>query len=248
MFRQDRLSNILFLDIETVSDKPSLGELSERKQDLWQKKSKWILRTIENPTFEEYADAYTDKAAIFAEFGKIVCISTGFLYTDPNTKKMGLRIKSFSGKDESAILEDFKKLVEAHFNDPRKNWLCGHNIREFDIPYICRRMIVNNILLPDILQIEGKKPWELKFILDTLELWRFGDYKNFTSLDLLSELLGIETPKDDIDGSMVGKVFWEENDLERIVKYCNKDVVTLSKVFLKLNQLTLPDEDQIFIV
>lgn len=219
--------NILFLDIETVSVKASFNELSKSFQNLWAKKHQSIVKDAEI-SFEE---SFADKAAIYAEFGKIVCISCGYLAKEDDSDK--LRIKSFYGNDEKQILNQFAEMLTKNYSDTQSQTLCGHNIKEFDIPYLCRRMLVNGIELPEILSINGKKPWEVNFI-DTLQLWKFGDYKAYTSLNLLATLFEIPTPKDDIDGSMVSSVYWKENDLKRITTYCQKDVITTVRVLQKM--------------
>ena len=227
-------SNILFLDIETVSNVHNYEDLSGEMKKFWQKKSTSWLKLSSDNTEEQYAELYKDKAGIFAEYGKIVCISIGYNHVDVKTGESAFRVKSFFGDDEKSILTEFLALIGKAFNDPAKHSFCGHNIKEFDIPYICRRAVIHQLELPDTFQLAGKKPWEIKHLIDTLEEWKFGDFKHFISLALLAELLGIPTPKDDIDGSMVGKVYWEENDVERIKVYCQKDVVTVARIYSKL--------------
>lgn len=229
--------NILFLDIETVSKVKSYDDLDDNFKQLWQRKQSTLFRN-EEVSFEE---GFEQKAAIYAEFGKIVCISCGYITKEEGVEK--LRVKSFYGKNEMQILNDFAKLLKLNYSDFQNQTLCGHNIKEFDIPYICRRMLINGIDLPDIINIHGKKPWEVNFI-DTLQLWKFGDYKAYTSLNLLAALFEIPTPKDDIDGSMVGEVFWIENDINRIKNYCEKDVLTSVRLFQKLkNEDFIIDEN-----
>ena len=238
------LTNILYLDIETVSGYPTYEELPEVMRPHWAKKAKSALRRYNDElTEEEVAEAYTDRAGIFAEFGKIVCISVGFLINTPDGYKM--RVKSFASKSERELLTEFGELIAAHYNNTRTHGMCGHNVREFDIPYICRRMLINGVALPEALNIAGKKPWECKHIVDTLELWKFGDYKNYTSLALLAAVFGIPTPKDDIDGSEVGRVYWEEDDLDRIAIYCEKDVVATVQLMLKLHLRDLLPESAV---
>jgi 3'-5' exonuclease len=240
------LRKILFIDVETVSQTAELCNLSDEMQEHWIRKAS---RIYPGPNADKELtpeESYSGRAAIFAEFGKIVCISVGVLQNHEHGE-VGIRLKSYTGHDESQLLQEFSTLLNEHYPDAGKSFLCGHNIKEFDIPYICRRMIVNQIPLPGIINISGKKPWEIKHLLDTMEMWRFGDIKNFTSLDLLSSILGIPSPKDDIDGSMVGKVYWEDKDLDRIALYCEKDVVTVANVFLKLNHLALIENDKIVI-
>lgn len=227
-------SKMLFLDIETVSQKATYGELSERLQNLWNRKANSIIK----PGEEELtpADIY-DRAAIYAEFGKIVCISVGFI----NEGK--LRLKSFYGHNEEKILRDFADLLNNHYSGFSCS-LCAHNGKEFDFPYIARRMVINGIELPKILDVAGKKPWEMSFI-DTMELWKFGDYKSYTSLELLCAILDIPTPKDDINGSQVGEVYWKENNIERIKTYCQKDVVSVAQIMRRYAYQPLLAENDI---
>lgn len=217
------LSKVLVIDIETVSQNKNYDLLSEDWKSLWDKKAKNIARAEETP------EELYDKAAIYAEFGKVICISAGIFIPYNNHYKF--KVKSFYGYDEKEVLNGFAGLLNSKFHGSQFA-LAAHNGKEFDYPYLSRRMLINGINLPMLLNIAGKKPWEIN-LLDTMELWKFGDYKSYTSLPLLAAVFGIKTPKDDIDGSMVGKVFWEENDLERIAIYCQKDVVTTAQVLLK---------------
>ena len=228
------MKNILFIDIETVPVTPSYGDLSVRMKELWEHKASRIARD-DSPS-EAYA-----KAGIYAEFGKIVCISAGFIFEEAGEER--LRITSFLG-EEVEILEKFFEKVSGFFKGRPKQF-CGHNIKEFDIPYLCRRAIINGVKLPNVLaELQSKKPWEVPFI-DTLQLWKFGDYKHYTSLDLMAAILSIATPKDDISGADVARVYYEENNIERIKAYCEKDVVTTVQVYRKLNQLELLPESAI---
>ncbi len=236
------LSRTLFIDIETVSEKENYNELDERFKILWSKKSTQFKRDIEFSE-ENIAQSYKDKAGIFSEFAKVVCISVGFLRKEGHNYV--LRLKSFQGNDEKELLIGLKHLLNKGFNDPFNSFICGHNIKEFDIPFLCRRMMIHNIEIPDIIQVAGKKPWETKQFIDTMELWKFGDNKNYTSLNLLAAVLGIPSPKDDIDGSEVGNVYWEENDLERISAYCQKDVKTVVQVLLKMQGKEILNDEQI---
>lgn len=223
------LHNILFIDIETVPEKQRFEELSEAKQKLFAQKTEYQRKE------EISAEDFYERAGIWAEFGKIVCISAGFFH------EKHFRIKSFYGDDEKKILEDFKDLLEKYFSGPR-HLLCAHNGKEFDFPYIARRMIINKVVLPEKLNLFGKKPWEVPH-LDTLELWKFGDYKHYTSLNLLTNILGIPSPKEDIDGSQVARVYYEDNDLERIAKYCENDTLAVAQVYLRLSgNDTITDE------
>jgi DNA polymerase elongation subunit (family B) len=208
--------------------------LSPAWQKLWEKKSKSLTKEDITPS-----DIY-DRSAIYAEFGKIVCIGVGLITGHPSEPK--LRLKSFFGDDEKTILEEFAQLLNGHFGTDRHR-LCAHNGKEFDFPYIARRMVIHGIKIPFLLDNAGKKPWEINN-LDTMELWKFGDFKSFVSLNLLANLFDIPTPKDDIDGSMVADVYYRDKDLPRIAVYCNKDVVTLVQVLLKLmNKAIIPNEN-----
>ena len=229
------LDKILFLDIETVPMCSTYDELPEKFVPLWDKKAGYLKREE-----EDTPSALFPRAGIYAEFGKVVCISFG-MFNDGN-----FRIKSFYGDDEKALLTDFANLLESKFSS-KDFLLCAHNGKEFDFPYLSRRMLINAIPLPEILDLAGKKPWEVAHI-DTMELWKFGDFKNYTSLEVLSAVFDIPTPKDDIDGSQVGKVYWEDKDLERIVKYCQKDVLAIAQLFLRYQGKELLDEEQVVIV
>lgn len=226
------LKNILFIDVETVGSSPNYDQLSIKYKKHWEKKCSAL--KLRNANFTETtAELYNSKAAIYAEFGKIVCISTAFF--NQNQGKPQLRIKSFYGNNERKLLLVFFDLLNNFFNDKNRHFLCGHNIREFDLPYICRRALIQGINLPRILNLQSKKPWELKHVIDTMEQWRFGDYKNFTSLDLLTTLFNIESPKSTLDGSKVHSAYWEEGLLESIKDYCELDVIATSKVYLNLS-------------
>ena len=232
------LENILFLDIETVPASPDFESVPEDFRKFWEKKAGWLKKENETPT-----DIY-DRAGIYAEFGKIIVICVGHLTLRNGTRH--IRLKSFAGDDEAVLLKDFAEMINK-FTSNREVDLCAHNGKEFDFPYIARRMLVNGLKLPRILDVAGKKPWEVKF-LDTLELWKFGDFKNYTSLDLLAHLFGIPTPKDDIDGSMVSQVYWKEKNLNRIVEYCRKDVVTVARLLLRLKGEPMIADENIEIV
>lgn len=231
---------ILFLDIETVPAVGDFDELPERLKHLWEdkvEKTRARMPDRYNPS-DSNGDIYMKDAAIFAEFGKVICISVGYIYDFMGSAH--LKLKSFYNDDEKVLLEEFAHLIK-NWDKPDRT-LCGHNIKEFDIPYIARRLLINGLPLPKMLNIAGKKPWEVQF-LDTLELWKFGDYKNFTSLNLLTAVFNIPTPKDDIDGSMVGKVYYETGDLKRIATYCEKDVIATTQVFLKIKGQELIAEE-----
>ena len=237
-------SKILFFDIETVSQKAVFQDLDERMGKLWAHKAKHVLRQYDEPLSEkEVEGAYQDRAAIFAEFGKVCCISVGFVSRQEGHEV--LRIKSFAGEDEWQLLNAFKDLLDQFYYDVDNHFLCGHNIKEFDVPYLARRMMILGIPLPNLLNLHGKKPWETKYLVDTMDLWKFGDNKHFTSLDLLAACFDVPTPKGDIDGSQVGRVFWIDADLPRIQEYCQKDVVTVAQILRKFSILPLFSDDQI---
>jgi 3'-5' exonuclease len=219
------LNNILFLDIETVPQYASYDAVPELGKEFWNKKAQMLRKDKEFDTPE----TLYDRAGIYAEFGKIVCLSCGIISGSGDDKKITL--KSFCCDEEKTILADFSDMLKKWSGVDRV--LCAHNGKEFDFPYLSRRMVINQLPVPDMLQLAGKRPWEIPHI-DTLELWKFGDYKSYTSLNLLAYILGIPTPKDDIDGSMVWRVYWQEQDLKRIVTYCQKDVITVAQVYLRL--------------
>ena len=233
MNKQLQLEKILFLDIETVPQAYQFEQLDDKSKALFEAKNRFQIspeKSIEQ--------IFEDRGGILAEFGKIVCISVGMLHEGSQGKS--IRLKSYYHDDEETLLKQFKRLLDDHYNT-QYHVLCGHNSKEFDIPYICRHMLINGIALPSILQIAGKKPWEINHI-DTMELWKFGDYKSYTSLSLLCHVMNIPTPKDDISGADVARVYYEENDLQRIMVYCEKDVVALIQLFLRLQGEPLVDE------
>jgi predicted PolB exonuclease-like 3'-5' exonuclease len=239
MLDQLRLEEVLFLDIETVPQQSDFNELDEDLKQLWTDKSKYS-RERNGTTLEE---SYSE-AGIYAEFGKIVCISVGYFAL--RMQERVLRVTSFYGHDEYKLLADFSELLETRTNHPFR-MLCAHNGKEFDFPYLCRRMLINRIKLPLMLNIAGKKPWEVAH-LDTMELWKFGDYKNYTSIKVLAKVFGIPTPKDDIDGSQVRSVYYEQNDLDRIEAYCKKDVATVARLLQCYKGETPVSDDQVVYV
>lgn len=231
MLNKVNLHKLLFFDIETVSDKKDFTELSPALQDLWKHKHQFVAKE-----HNDFNLSYEEKAAIYAEFGKIVCISCGFFVGNE------FRIKSFSSESEKQILMDFAQLLnETHYI------LCGHNIKEFDVPYVCRRMLIQGLVLPSVLDVAGKKPWEVDYI-DTLQLWKFGDFKHYTSINLLATIFDIPTPKDDIDGSQVGQVYWKESALDRIVEYCQKDVVSVARLIQRWKKVELLNDNDIQVI
>ena len=234
MIEKIRLDNILFLDIETVPLEENFNSLDNEMKQLWEQKTQYQRKD------DFTAQEFYDRAGIWAEFGKIVCISVGYFITKADIRNF--RVTSFFG-EEKKLLNDFNNLVNNHFN-LSQHVLCGHNAKEFDIPFLARRMIINQVAIPNKLNLFGKKPWEIPH-LDTLELWKFGDYKHFTSLKLLTKILGITSSKGDIDGSQVGQVFYIEKDIDRIVTYCEKDVIAVAQVFLRFRREDLLIEDEI---
>ncbi|MCH2229394.1 MAG: 3'-5' exonuclease [Crocinitomicaceae bacterium] len=237
MLKKVQVEKILFLDIETVPQTYQFDKLDEKSRELFELKTRFMQK--DDKTF---SDIYNERGGIYAEFGKIICISVGFV-NESHTGKQ-IRMKSFYHDDEETLLMQFKKLLEEHYNSPM-SILCGHNAKEFDFPYICRRMLINGIELPPVLDIAGKKPWEINH-LDTMELWKFGDFKAYTSLALLCHVFKIPTPKDDISGADVARVYFEENDLERIKVYCEKDVVALIQLFIKMTGGELVEKGEIY--
>ena len=234
MIQKTPLNNILFIDIETVPEQQHYDQLDEDLRQFWEQKTQYQRKD------EISAEAFYERAGIWAEFGKIITISVGYFVNKSDIRNF--RVTSFWG-DEKKILNDFSNLLTTHFNGPQ-HLLCGHNAKEFDIPFIARRMIINSISLPSKLNLFGKKPWEVPH-LDTLELWKFGDYKHFTSLKLLTKVLGVPSPKDDIDGSEVARVYYEEKDIDRIITYCEKDVIAVAQIFLRFRREELLIDDEI---
>jgi uncharacterized protein YprB with RNaseH-like and TPR domain len=234
MIQKTPLNNILFIDIETVPEQQHYNQLDEDLRQFWEQKTQYQRKD------EISAEAFYERAGIWAEFGKIITISVGYFVNKADIRNF--RVTSFWG-DEKKILNDFSNLLTTHFNGPQ-HLLCGHNAKEFDIPFIARRMIINSISLPSKLNLFGKKPWEVPH-LDTLELWKFGDYKHFTSLKLLTKVLGVPSPKDDIDGSEVARVYYEEKDIDRIITYCEKDVIAVAQIFLRFRREELLIDDEI---
>jgi len=234
MLEQYDLHNLMVLDIETVPQYSSHDLVPDNFQKLWDLKT-------QNQRKEETAENFYERAGIWAEFGKIICISVG-IFT--GGKRTGLRVKSFFSHDEKELLEQFSSMLSGQ---PSSLILCAHNGNEFDFPYICRRMLVNGLKLPVQLELSGKKPWEINH-LDTMELWKFGDYKNYTSLSLLAAIFDIPTPKDDIDGSQVAHVYWNENKLDRICTYCQKDVIATAQLLRRYRGEELIEDNCITIV
>jgi DNA polymerase elongation subunit (family B) len=233
MREKTTLDNILFIDIETVPQTYLYSDLDETTRSLFESKTRFM--HSEEKTFDVL---YNERSGIYAEFGKIVCISVGYLQETRTGRQ--ITVKSFAHQDEETLLRQFAKFLD----DNDYHLLCGHNAKEFDFPFICRRSLINGLPLPRLLSIAGKKPWEIAHI-DTMELWKFGDYKAYTSLALLCHVFGIPTSKDDISGADVSRVYHEEDDLNRIKRYCEKDVVALIQLYLRMQGESLVDEAEI---
>lgn len=236
MLEKVKLEKVLFLDIETVPQVYEFENLGEKAKELFKSKTRFMQN--DEKSFEQL---YADRGGILAEFGKIVCISVGYVKSTPEGSE--IRKKSYCHDDEETLLKQFKGLLDEHYDTP-DCVLCGHNAKEFDFPYICRRMLINGIALPKALNLAGKKPWEIGH-LDTMEMWKFGDFKAYTSLALLCHVFDIPTPKDDISGSDVARVYYEDNDLERIKEYCEKDVVALIQLFAKMRGEAVVEEKEL---
>ena len=228
------ISKVLFLDIETVPEVYKHEDLDEKTQYLWNKKTSFLQEREDVGPDEIY-----DRAGIYAEFGKVICISVGFVVQLGGESQ--IRLKSFGGKEEKVVLQQFIDLMNSHY-DNASYMLCAHNGKEFDYPYLSRRILINGLRLPKLLDNHGKKPWEINN-LDTLDLWKFGDYKHYTSLELLTHIFNIPTPKDDMDGSQVAKVYYKDDDLDRIILYCEKDVVATIQLFRRYRGEPLIEDD-----
>ncbi len=236
MLKDIKLNNVFVIDIETIPQKESFDELSPHIKDLWEQKSRYQRKQ------EQTASDFYERAGIWAEFGKIICISIGIYHLE--RKHIHLRVRSFAHDDEIVVLKQFISLI----NRQTKNLqLCAHNGKEFDFPYLCRRMLINGLPIPTQLQISGKKPWEINH-LDTMELWKFGDYKSYTSLNLLAAIFDLPTPKNDIDGSKVREVYYQDKDLARIARYCENDVITTAQILLRFKGLPVIPPENITLV
>lgn len=226
------LKDILFLDIETVSAHEDFEKLNDRMKAQWLRKAGYIYRSEEVSSEE----LYFQKAAIYAEFGKIITIAVGYFHI--NQDMVEFRTKALFDHDETKVLEEFKRILIRM--NPEHLKLCAHNGREFDFPYISRRMLIHGIELPSVLNLSGKKPWEINH-LDTMDMWKFGDWKHYSSLELLASIFNIDSSKTGIDGSKVNEVYYRQNKLEDIANYCIQDVIVTAQLFLKLKTLDLGD-------
>jgi DNA polymerase elongation subunit (family B) len=231
-----KLKNLLFLDIETVPNTEHYEDMDERLKPLWDKKASYLDK--ENSPEQIY-----QRAGIYAEFGKIITISVGFFYEEGSI--LHFKVKSFAGDDEVQILKDFVSLLDKY--NQKKLRLCAHNGKEFDFPYLCRRMLIHGIALPETLDLSDKKPWEI-IHLDTLELWKFGDRKSYSSLELLATILKVPTAKDGFDGSMVSGMYYKEKDLKTIAEYCVRDVIMTAQIFLRFKNLPIIASENILII
>ncbi|MEM6263172.1 MAG: 3'-5' exonuclease [Bacteroidota bacterium] len=230
MFSTSELENVLFIDIETACMVADYYEMPPRMQTLWDKKSRRYQQQEPEKSSEEL---FFEKGGIHAEFAKVVCISCGYLKFSTEGKPE-IRLKSFAGDNEQELLAEFGEMVQKYTQQKSGRKLCAHNGKEFDFPFLGRRYLIHQLPLPGVLQTQGKKPWETPF-LDTMELWKFGDYKSYTSLDLLGAILGVPSSKDDIDGSQVSAVYWHNRNVDRIREYCEKDVVATAQVLLRMS-------------
>lgn len=235
MIVESPIEKILFLDIETVPLVYHFSDMDDTSKELFETKNRFQITNE-----KDVSQVYNERGSILSEFGKIVCISVGMVHNTQLGKT--IRIKSYAHDDEETLLKQFKTLLDDHYSKGEN--LCGHNSKEFDIPYICRRMLINGIKLPEVLNIAGKKPWDIHHI-DTMELWKFGDYKSYTSLALLCHVFKIPTPKNDISGADVARVYYEEQDLERIKIYCEKDVIALIQLYLRMKGEALIEDANI---
>ena len=231
----EQLGNILFLDIETASSTESFTELDSRLQPEWIRKE----RLIRRESVLEPGELFFERAGIHAEFGKVICVGVGYFQVKKKEKKLNFRSKIFAQEEEKETLLELKALLE------KKKWiLCAHNGKEFDFPYLCRRMLIQGIALPEPLQLAGKKPWEIRH-LDTMELWRFGDYKYYTRLELLAAAFGIPSSKEGIDGSEVNPTYYQEKNIEKIKNYCLRDVEVTARIYLAMNPQSEPSDIEI---
>jgi len=239
------LSRILFIDIETVPESANFEDIDTNKQQLWRKKasnSSWYKKNYDDDS-ESIAQSFCEKAGIYAEFSKVVCISLGYFVLKENAISY-LKVKSFYSDNESEVLHSISNVLHTHYNKPEQDHLCGHNIKEFDVPFLCRRLLINRLPLPKLIDVAGAKPWQTTQFIDTLQLWKFGDYKNYTSLDLIASALHLPSPKNEMNGSQVRDVYYEQGDLVKIAKYCEQDVFTTARVYLALNGMSDISEEQ----
>lgn len=235
------LGRILFIDMETAPLSPTFEDLDKDMQKLWHYRTNHF-----KPEHLSTSDYYDTKASVYAEFGKIICISIGTFTRYKGADNANFRIKSFYNDDEKTLLTDFLPLLQTHFT-PDRYYLCGHNIKEFDVPFLARRILINNLRLPPMLNISSLKPWEVPYV-DTMQLWKFGEFRNFTSLALLTKVLGLPSPKTDLEGSQIASVYWNNKDLERIKNYCQQDVLAVAQILLRYKNLATISADKVEVV
>jgi len=227
------LDKILFVDIETVGAEKDWDTLVKNKPDLayqFETYLDWFQKRFPEDADKDVSEIFVNRSALVPEFGKIVCISFGSVNED-GTHKLG----SFYGHDEYDILRKTQKVLVGA--NKRNMYLCGHNVKGFDIPYMAKRMIINGIMPPALLPGHDVKPWE-KRAIDTKELWQYGNYGQLASLELMCLMLGVDNPKtSEVTGNKVHNAFWIDNNIDGIVKYCEKDVDVLIDVMEKLLNL-----------
>lgn len=244
-FPKQNLKRILFVDIETATCASNYGELDDDLKLFWRLRQERYNHKDAYLSEEELWQTFNDKAAIYAEYARVVCISMGVLTSDDEGAEF--RVKNLFATEEYDLLTQFADILNAHYYDPFSAFICGHNIREFDIPFLCRRFIINGIPLPSFINITGQKPWQVHHLLDTLDLWKFGDYKHYSSLDLLCKVLSVDSPKGEMSGKDVSGRYWEGH-LDEIVKYCEKDVIATARIYLRCIGHQLFTDDQIISV
>ena len=232
------LRDILFLDIETVAATSNYDSLAERLKIQWARKASFFKQKSDDATDESL---YHERAGIYAEFGRVIVIGMG-KFAENDGGEMILKTKVLADHNEFNLLSAFKAILDKM--DPGAR-LCAHNGKEFDFPYLSRRMLVHSLALPSQLNLSGRKPWEIPHI-DTLDMWKFGDHKNYTSLDLLAALFNLPTSKGLMDGSQVNAVYYNEQDLEKISAYCLGDVVAVAQLYLRLKGFGTIDPQNIF--
>lgn len=230
--------NTLFIDIETVSGSENFSSISDKMKEFWVKKAKNLV----NPANISLEEMYFERAALYAEFGKIIVVGMGFLFVNKQGE-LSLKVKTIANADEKGLLQEFIAFINKTYKS-RELTLVAHNGKEFDFPYLCRRMLTNGLEIPKSLQLQGKKPWEI-IHQDTMEMWKFGDRRSYSSLELLAELMGIEGAKMDLSGDRVNYVFYKENGLERIAAYCGDDVIIVAQLYLRFHFLSIVEPHNI---
>jgi DNA polymerase elongation subunit (family B) len=273
MLNSKPINKVLWFDIEAVPEKASFFELTPKKQELFKSRFKkdWEamgadpqrhfikemitaastvtpVEAVETLVDNKMIEAlYNNKAPLHPEFGKIVCISIGYIdgeipekIEDKPEVELKLKLKSFYGHDEVKLLQDFLNATKSAITNavnPTYH-LCGHNIMNYDVPFIAKRFIINGLKLPAMFDLDGKKEWNLPYFIDTRNVWKFNVYDSNCSLDLLCNLFDVESSKEGgISGKDVRDVFYIENDVQKIAMYCEEDVRALAQVYLKMKSL-----------